>query len=81
MMPTAASLRATRNAADIPGHAVAKRAGIPRSRLCDVELGHVAATQEELERIAAAIGTIKSEKEKIAQLAIENGLQLAGMRL
>jgi len=55
-MQTAATLRATRNAADIPGHAVAKRAGISRSRLCDVELGHVAATDQELKSIAAAIG-------------------------
>jgi predicted transcriptional regulator len=79
-MPTAAILRATRNAADIPGHAVARRAGIPRSRLCDVELGHVVASQEELERITAAIDSIQSEKKKLAELAMENGLELAGVR-
>jgi predicted transcriptional regulator len=80
-MPTAAALRTKRNAVSIPGFAVAKRAGIPRSRLCDIELGHVEATEEELERIAAAIGAIESEKKRISQLAEENGLQIAGIRL
>jgi transcriptional regulator with XRE-family HTH domain len=80
-MSTAANLRAKRNAADIPGHAVAKRAEIGRSRLSDIELGHVEASQEELERIAAAIGAIESEKKKITQLAADNGLELAGIRL
>jgi hypothetical protein len=80
-MHTAIELRAKRNAAGIPGFAVAERAGIPRSRLCDLELGHIKASEGELERIDGAIDGILAEKKKISRLAEENGLKLAGIRL
>lgn len=78
---TAKSLRAKRAAAGIPGHAVCQRAGIPRSRLSDVEREYVSATPEELRRIDEAIDQILRTKQHLAKLADEAGLSLTGVRL
>jgi len=74
-------LRRRRVAEGIPGYVVCGRANIARSRLSDIELGHVEPSDEELKRIGSAIEGILAEKEKITQLAAENGLALTGIRL
>jgi transcriptional regulator with XRE-family HTH domain len=74
-------IRAKRMAAGIPGYAVCQRAGTTRSRLCEIELGYVIASAEELRHIAEAIDQILRTKERLAELAGEAGLSLAGVRL
>jgi transcriptional regulator with XRE-family HTH domain len=78
-MLTPEKLRVKRVSANIPGHAVCQRSGIPRSRLSDIERGYVEAKPEELERIGAAIDEIIQTRQHLLKVASEAGLSVAGV--
>jgi hypothetical protein len=76
-------LRTKRAAARIDGQTVVLRMGgrMYRSRLSDIERGRVNAKPGEIEGISDAIDSIIAERSKIAALAAEHGLTLAGVGL
>jgi transcriptional regulator with XRE-family HTH domain len=76
---TGKALRAKRAAAGIAGHAICARAGLLRSRLSDIENGHVTATADEIERIVAAIDGIVQARERVESLATAEGFSLVGV--
>jgi hypothetical protein len=51
----AQKLRAKRISSEIPGAVLCLKARISRSRLSDIELGHITVTPEELSRIETAL--------------------------
>lgn len=78
---TANDLRAKRSAAGIPGYVVCHLVGVSRTKLSDIERGYVTASPEDLNRIEGAINKVLTAKQRIADLAAEAGLRLAGIRL
>jgi transcriptional regulator with XRE-family HTH domain len=66
-------LRDRRNAAQIAGSLVCKKAGIVRSRLSDIERGYVEPSEVEIVRLSAALDELTRAKQKIAAVAAEEG--------
>ena len=71
--PVGERLRAKRVTARIPGYAVARKAGINRSKLSEIENGHVRPTEAEHQRINSALDELAAAKQRIAQVAAEVG--------
>lgn len=69
----ATNIRAKRNAAGIAGSLICVKAGIPRSRLSDIERGYVTASEDEVARIDAALDELTRAKRKMAALAAAEG--------
>ena len=74
-------LRAKRAAAGIPGRAGCEATCISRPRLSDIERGYVDAPADELRRIYTAIEEIVATRQRLTQLAADEGLSLAGVRI
>ncbi len=74
-------LRTKRAGFRIDGHTICARLKRGRSWLSDVENERVQVELAELQRINSAIDSIVAERAKIAQLAAEHGLSLAGVGL
>jgi len=70
---TGARLRTTRVSAGISGAVLCARAGIGRTRLSDIERGHVVPSHETIERIETALGDLIRTKRKLAALAVQEG--------
>jgi len=70
---TGARLRTTRVSAGISGALLCKRAGIGRSRLSDIERGHVVPSHETLKRVETALEDLIRTKRRLAALAIQEG--------
>jgi transcriptional regulator with XRE-family HTH domain len=66
-------LRTTRVTARISGAVLCKRAGIGRTRLSEIERGHVVPSPETLERIETALADLIRTKRKLAALAVQEG--------
>jgi transcriptional regulator with XRE-family HTH domain len=72
-MATGTEIRQKRTGAGIAGSLLCTKAGIARSRLSDIERGYVAASEEEMLRIDAALDELIRAKRKIAALATAEG--------
>lgn len=80
---TGGQLRAKRAAAGIPGHAVCRviAGGMSRGKLSEIETGLATASEEDLQRIDAAINQIIRDRAQLSELAAKVGLRLNGVRL
>jgi len=74
---TAQGLKAKRITAGIAGVLVCRKAGITRSRLSDIERGHVSCEPAELARISDALDFLTEAKAKIQRVAVEAGWPVA----
>lgn len=72
-MMTGPEIRTRRKVAKIAGALLCQKANINRSKLSDIELGYVQATDEELTRLTAALETLISAREKLAAAAKKLG--------
>ena len=66
-------LRKRRKSAGISGSAVSLKAGIHRSRLCDIERGYVEPSSDEVTRLNAALSDLITARQKVAAIAEEVG--------
>lgn len=80
-MLTSRELRAKRVAAGISGYAVCRVTGDSRSKLSAIERGEWGATEQNLQRISDAIDLIIKNRQRIAQLARTEGIDLIGVGL
>jgi hypothetical protein len=78
---TPKDLKLKRITSGIAGSLVCRTAGIPRSRLSDIEREYVTPDPDELLRISQAIEQISSGRGRIEKLAKEAGLSLAAVGL
>ena len=69
----AQKLRAKRISSEIPGAVLCLKARISRSRLSDIELGHITVKPEEISRIETALEQLIDAKQRIKILAEEVG--------
>jgi len=67
------TLRATRIRAAISGYAICLKAGIGRSRLSDIERGHVQPSAEEIVRLNAAVDELIRARQRVEAVAAEVG--------
>lgn len=72
-------LRAKRVLARIPGHMVARRAGIGRGRLSEIELEHINPPASELSRVERALDELILAKRRVAEVANECGYPVSGI--
>ena len=70
-------LKAARAALGIPGTVLARQARICRTRLSDLERGHVEPTPEECQRLSEAMASLTKAKERVALVAAEVGWPLS----
>jgi transcriptional regulator with XRE-family HTH domain len=73
-------LRSKRVAAEIPATLLAARAKINRSRLSSIERGYVQPTEEELQRLSAALNQLIQAKAAIKRTATALGWPLGDLR-
>jgi transcriptional regulator with XRE-family HTH domain len=66
-------IRSKRVAARITGYMLSGRAGIGRSRLSEIECGHVEPSPDEQARIEAALDELIATKTKLTRVAAELG--------
>lgn len=66
-------LRTTRVSARISGAILCKRAGIGRTKLSDIERGHVVPSAAILRRIETALADLIRTKRKLAVIAAREG--------
>ncbi len=69
-------IKRKRTLASIPGALLANRARIHRSRLSEIENGHVQPTQEEVSRISAALKELVQARTRLVEVADEVGWPL-----
>ena len=72
-MVDAASLKAKRVAAGIPGNILCKKFGMARSRLSDIERGFANLAPEELTRLDATLDELIRAKSVLEQTAVALG--------
>jgi transcriptional regulator with XRE-family HTH domain len=72
-MTTPKELRSKRAAAEIPATILAIRAKINRSRLSGIERGYVQPSQDELQRLSAALDQLIAAKSLIDKVAASVG--------
>jgi transcriptional regulator with XRE-family HTH domain len=69
-------LREKRIGAAISGYAVCLKAGIGRSRLSEIERGHIQPSEDEVARLQAAIDQLIQARHKVEAVAAEVGWPL-----
>jgi transcriptional regulator with XRE-family HTH domain len=70
-------LRMRRHSAGLTGHLVCKKAGIPRTRLSEIEREYVEPTIDECKRIDQAITALIEARSQLAQIAAQVGWPVA----
>ena len=70
---TITAIRSQRLAEGIPAIRLAAKARINRSRLSELECGHIQPTEEELQRLAAALEQLIAARRVIQQAAVSVG--------
>jgi hypothetical protein len=80
VMTTAIELRLKRAAAEIPATLLAARARVNRSRLSGLELGYIQPTEDELQRLSAALDQLIRAKHIVDQVAASVGWPSGGGR-
>lgn len=65
--------RALRRASDIPGRLVSSRVGITRSRLSEIENGHIRPSHEEMEMLEKALVELQEARSQLTELAARVG--------
>jgi hypothetical protein len=78
-MTTAQAIRSQRVAAEIPATLLAIKANVNRSRLSGIELGYFQPTEDELQRLNAALQHLLRAKSIIQQAAASVGWPTAGV--
>jgi transcriptional regulator with XRE-family HTH domain len=76
---TIKELRSKRVAAEVPATLLAAKAGVNRSRLSNIERGYVQPTEDELQRLTAALQNLLHAKSVIQQAAASVGWPAAGI--
>lgn len=73
MKPDIKTLRLKRRAEDISATLLASKAKINRTRLSFIECGHIQPSEDELQRLSAALDELITAKYKVRQVAEEVG--------
>ncbi len=67
------ALRSQRVSAEIPAILLARHAGIDRSRLSQIERGHVQPTNEELQRLNDTLNVLIAARQRVREVAEQVG--------
>jgi transcriptional regulator with XRE-family HTH domain len=79
-MATVKALRSERIAAEIPATLLAAKARVNRCRLSNIERGYVQPTEEELQRLTAALDDLINAKSAVDRAAASVGWPLGVRR-
>jgi transcriptional regulator with XRE-family HTH domain len=79
-MNTIKTLRSERIAAEIPATLLAAKARVNRCRLSNIERGYVQPTEEELQRLTAALEDLVRAKSAVDRVAASVGWALGARR-